>query len=89
MAPTDHGDAPKTTDEMRQQFLEYLKNYPDFDSLIATGTLRAVGGGWYELDRGTLPREIGKYVDLRTRGGKAQFKPVKLTKELKALKDKL
>ena len=89
MDPTDHGDAQKTIDEIKQEFLEYLKNFPDFDSLISTGTLRAVGGGWYEMNRGTLPEGVGKYLNLRVRGGKPQFKPVKLTKDLKALKDKL
>jgi len=91
MALTTHQDgAPKTEDEMREQLREHLKNFPDFDGLIAAGTLRAVGGGWYESARGPLPHELGKYMDqVRARDGKAQYKPMKLTKQLRARKDSL
>jgi hypothetical protein len=89
MAPTHHDDAPKTAGEVREQFLEHLRNFPDFDALVEAGTLRSIGGGWYESDRGLLPDGVGKYMNVRIRGGKAQYKPLKLTKELKALKDSL
>lgn len=90
MATIQDDDAQKTMDELREQFREYLKNYPDFDGLIAAGTLRAIDGGWYETVRGPLPEELGKYMKgTRVRNGKPQFKPAKLTKKLKALKDSL
>lgn len=80
----------KTIEEIGQEIHQFLENFPDFDALTATGTLRAVGGGWYEADRGGLPEGMGKYMsDVRMRGGKAQYKPMKLSKGLKALKDSL
>jgi len=83
-------DAQKTIDDLREEVREYLKNFPDVDDLVATGILRAVGGGWYEAVRGPLPDGLGKYMNgLRISHGKAQFKPAKLTKKLKALKDSL
>ncbi|ULU27683.1 hypothetical protein [Dyella terrae] len=89
MASTRHDDTPKTMDEIREEFRQYLKSYPDFDDLIATGMLRPIGGGWYEPGGGRLQDGLGKYMNVRVRSGKAQYKPIKLTKDLKALKDSL
>ena len=90
MTPIQGDDAGNTAEEIRQQLREYLKNFPDFDGLVAAGTLRAIRGGWYETVRGPLPDELGKYIsDIRVRDGKAQYKPTKLSKRVKALKDSL
>lgn len=81
--------APPSTEDLQTRFHEYLKAFPDFDLWIQSGALRSVGGGWFELVKGTLPQEMGKYVTVRMRGGKPQLKPVKLPKRLQALKNSL
>jgi hypothetical protein len=81
--------APPSIKELRVQFKEHLEAIPDFEPWIQSGVLQPVGDGWFEVARGTLPPELGKYVTLRMRGGKAQFKPIKLTKQLQALRDRL
>jgi len=87
MELTNPDGKPKTMGELREELVAHLKTYPDFESLIAAGMLVPVGGGWFEQGRGSLPEGAGKFMSIRVRAGKAQYKPMKLTKHLKALRD--
>lgn len=87
---TPNGDDTRlaSIEEMRGQFNEYLQAFPDFNVWIESGALRPVGGGWFAIE-GTLPRELGKYMNIRVRHGKPQVKPIRLSKELQDLKARL
>lgn len=87
---TSSGDdiGQASIEEIRARFNEYLQAFPDFRAWIESGALRPVGGGWFAIE-GTLPRELGKYMNIRVRHGKPQVKPINLPKQLQDLRARL
>lgn len=80
---------PPTKDEMekmRADLLQYARDYPDMDALVASGKV-IYKSGWYEVQDAETSALLGKYVQQIeiAASGRPRVKMTKLDKRLAAL----